>query len=181
MKRNLKIILLISSVLGLLVVIQPSARANPTSYGDNVLYVDNDWSASNCPSELAWNENAFARIKDAVDNADSVENNTIVVEPGAYEEDNIVLDVENLTVKSAEDYAVTTLESISENDIFVVTANNVEIEGFTFTGASGRLHEWGSAGIYLDNVENPVIRKNYFINNEAGICLNHSSNGVIKK
>lgn len=53
------------------------------AYVDNVLYVDNDWvSSGNVPAGLTLNDNAFENIQDAIDKADSTENNTIEVATG---------------------------------------------------------------------------------------------------
>lgn len=153
------------------------------AYVDNVLYVDNDWvSSENVPAGLTLNDNAFENIQDAIDKADSTENNTIEVATGTYSE-NLTVDVENLTIRSRAGAASTTISPTSDNLAgFNVTASGATIggdgSGFTI-GAGGR------GGIYADETGGNGITvqgnifKSHTSGGSRGMWFDNLSNGAL--
>jgi parallel beta-helix repeat protein len=79
----------------------------------------------------------------------------------------------SLTLKGASSSTVTVNALDSSNSVFTVTANSVNISGFTISGASGG----GQAGIFLGaGVANCNISNNILIGNFDGIWLGSGSN-----
>jgi uncharacterized repeat protein (TIGR01451 family) len=100
---------------------------------------------------------------------------TICVKDGAYNEN---VDVnKRLTIRSENGSASTIVNASNSNDhVFEVTANWVNISGFTVQNAT----ENNKAGIYLGNgVEHCNISDNKATNNYFGICLWSSDNNNV--
>jgi len=113
-------------------------------------------------------------IQQAVDNATA--GDTIIVRDGTYTE-NVDVGVAHLTIRSENGSVSTTVQAASSNDyVFEVTTDYVNISGFTVTGATGN---W-KAGIYLGNgVDYCNISSNNASNNDYGIYLHSSSNNTL--
>jgi uncharacterized repeat protein (TIGR01451 family) len=111
-------------------------------------------------------------IQQAVDNASA--NDIIIVRNGTYSE-NVLVNVDNLTIRSEYGSANCIVTANDTNDhVFNVTADWVNITGFTVQNATG-----GKAGIYLSGVEHCTISENNVTNNyDYGIWLNsaHQNN-----
>jgi len=119
-----------------------------------------DFNASNTP------------IQHAVDNATVGE--TSCVKDGTYKE-NIDIN-KRLTIQSESGSANCIVNSSNFNDhVFEVTADYVNISGFTVQNATGTY----KAGIYLDNVDHCTISENTALSNPCGIWLNSSSNNTL--
>ncbi|NAS88752.1 hypothetical protein C4E24_03300, partial [ANME-1 cluster archaeon AG-394-G21] len=104
-------------------------------------------------------------IQDAIENAAAGE--TICVKDGTYNEN---VDVnKSLTIRSENGAASTTVQASNSNDpVFEVTADYVNISGFTVTGATGT----STAGIYLgSSIDHCNISDNNAYNNSYGIFL----------
>jgi len=113
-------------------------------------------------------------IQDAVDNATG--GDTICVKDGNYHE-NVNVNTANLTIKSENGYANCVVNATDSNDhVFYVTANYVNITGFTVENATG-----GSrAGIYLGSgTAHCNISSNKATNNYYGVYLYYSSNNML--
>jgi hypothetical protein len=84
------------------------------------------------------NEN-YATVQGAID--DATDGDTIQLDPGTYEE-NIVVDVPNLTLQSAGDHTDTALQtSGGANEIVLVGVDGVTLSGLTFRSTgSGHSH-----------------------------------------
>ena len=110
-------------------------------------------------------------IQQAVNNATA--NDIIIVRDGTYNE-NVDVNVTHLTIISENGSASTVVQAASTNDhVFEVTANYVNVSGFTAKGATG----WPKAGIYLGtSVEHCNVSDNNVSNNNYGIYLDSSSN-----
>ena len=122
-----------------------------------------DFNASNTP------------IQHAIDNASA--GDTICVKDGTYNE-NVDVNVDNLTIRSENGSASTIVNASNPNDhVFNVIANYMNISGFTVQNATG----YAKAGIYLGNgvahcnISNNTASKNWF-----GIYLFSSSNNTLK-
>ena len=96
---------------------------------------------------------------------------TIYVHAGTYTE-NVDVD-KQLTIRSmSEDPADTIVHAVDSDDyVFHVTVDYVNISGFSVIGATNREY----AGIYLYDVDNCNISNNIATNNTDGIHLNNSS------
>ena len=119
-------------------------------------------------------EEDFAKIQEAVDDSDTEHGHTITVDPGTYNENVNV--TKSLTIRSTSGTPTDTIVQAANSDehVFNVSVDYVNISGFTVTEASA-----ASAGIYLSNVEHCKISNNQLINNGIGICLVYSSNNII--
>ena len=123
-----------------------------------------------------WHVNPGDSIQDAV-NA-TMDGDTIYVHAGAYVEN---VDVnKRLTLVGEGSDVVIVQAADAWAHVFNVTADYVNISGFTATGATG---EWWvyCAGIYLDGADHCNISNNNASNNgmDGGICLRYSSNNMI--
>ena len=105
-------------------------------------------------------------IQFAIDNVQS--GDTIHVENGTYTEN---VDVNKTVNLIGDGYQNTTVSAASSGDhVFDVSVNNVNISGFTVTGATNS----GKGGIYLNNANNSNIFNNNASNNNYGIYLSYS-------
>ena len=111
-------------------------------------------------------------IQAAVDNAS--ENDVICVKDGTYS-DNVDVNVDHLTIRSENGSGSTMVQAASSSDhVFDITADYVNISGFTVTGATS--NSKSKAGIFIHGTKgNPALNisiKNCIsIENDAGIYL----------
>jgi len=114
----------------------------------------------------------FTSIQDAVDAASP--GDTIIVYPGTYTE-NVDVNKDHLTIKSEGGAETTIVQAADSNDhVFEVTADYVNISGFTVKGAG-----YLKIGIYLYSVNHCDISDNNVSSNCFGIILDYSSNNTI--
>ncbi len=122
----------------------------------------------------------FTKIQDAVNAAN--DGDIIIVYPGTYIEN---IDIEKqLTIKSEGGAASTIVQSKYSNDhVFEVRANHVNISGFTITDSNGVWYYPGSgipaSGVGLYGADRCVISNNNISENDCGIHLQGSSNTVV--
>ena len=129
-----------------------------------------------CVNETGWwrDGGAFnasgAPIRDAVNNTSS--GDTIRVKDGSYNE-NVDVATDHLTIQSENGSVSTIVQAANSDDhIFKVTANYVNISGLSVTGATGT----GNAGIYLKGADHCNISDNTASGNWGGIYMEDSSN-----
>ena len=136
----------------------------PEVSSSKTIYVDDDFSDD--PSEHKWDT-----IQEGVDDASN--GDTVIVYAGEYVEN---VDVDKSITLRGEGADVVTVRAVDVYDhVFEVTADWVNISGFTVTGATDR---W-NAGIYLDHVSHCNISGNNASNNGYGIWLHESSNNTL--
>ena len=113
-------------------------------------------------------------IQHAIENANA--GNTICVKDGEYTE-NVDVNVDSLSIKSENGSASTTVTVASSDDhVFEVTEDYVNISGFMVTGGKTG---WDTSGIYLGSVKHCNISNTKASNNKYGICLYESSDNTL--
>ena len=120
----------------------------------------------------------FTKIQEAVDAASL--GDSIIVYPGTYTE-NVNMNKDHLTIQSENGAEATIVQAADSDDhVFEVAADYVNINGFTVEGAT----ESQKAGIYLNYADHCEISNNVILNSSYGIylinssCNNISSNAV---
>ncbi|RZN34561.1 MAG: hypothetical protein EFT35_09255 [Methanophagales archaeon ANME-1-THS] len=114
-------------------------------------------------------------IQQAVNNASAYD--TIIVRDGTYNE-NIKVTTPSITINSENGSENCIVRTANPDDhVFEVTADYVNISGFTIIGAS----EGWKAGIYLNTVEHCTIYNNTVTSHSGfGIRFDNSSHNIIK-
>ena len=115
----------------------------------------------------------YSTIQAAVDATSP--GDTIIVRDGTYTE-NVNVSKRNITIKSENGAEKTIVQAANPDDhVFEVTADYVNISGFTVKEATGDQR----AGIYLDDVSYCNISGNNVLNNLHGIVLSHAGHSNI--
>jgi parallel beta-helix repeat protein len=117
----------------------------------------------------------FSSIQAAIDDLDTKEGHTIIVNPGYYLENVNVHKA--LTIKSAreEPNDVIIIAAKRDDSVIKITANNVSIIGLRTEGTTAPF----TAGIHLRNVSHCYIANCFATMNRNGIALESSNNSRI--
>jgi beta propeller repeat protein/parallel beta-helix repeat protein len=120
----------------------------------------------------------FKSIQEAVNNSSS--GDTVIVMPGTYEE-NIIVNVTSLTIRSESKNPGVLVKSPDENkSAFLIIANNVTLSGFNITGAKGN-YTYYPAGICLKNARNCKIEGNILFEDYLGVCLVNADQNTVSE
>jgi len=131
-------------------------------------YVDDDYDSDDAGGHT-WGVDAFNNIQDGI-NAVAA-SGTVYVAAGTYNE-NVTID-KSLTLTGAGTSTVSVNSGNSSSYVFDVNASDVNISGFTISGAGS------SAGIYLDEVDGCDISDNYLTDNKYGIWLFYADDNTL--
>ena len=124
------------------------------------------------PSLTFWVPDNYTMIHAAVNAASP--GDTIIVRDGTYNE-NVKVS-KRLTIRSENGAANCIVSAAKSNDhVFYVTADYVNITGFTVQNATGDY----ACGIYLYHADHCAISDNNLMNNDFGIYLSSSSNNIV--
>ena len=136
-----------------------------------ILYVDDD--------NVDGASDTYSSIQEAVDRAAA--GSMIIVREGLYSE-TVNVD-KTLTICSECGPQKTVVQSDNPEDcVFYVTADSVNISGFTIVGAGDYLSSiFSNCGILLYNTNGNTISNNILIDNLLGICLYGSSNNTMQE
>jgi parallel beta-helix repeat protein len=139
-----------------------------------VLFVTLAFLSIGCASAATHYVNPGESIQAAIDNATI--GDTIIVRDGTYNEN---VDVnKRLTIRSENGSDFTIVQAANSNDhLFEVTVDYVNISGFTVDGAKGA--EWSKSGIYLE-ANYSIIANNNCSNTTGGIRLQRSNTNTIE-
>lgn len=148
------------------------SRTDCVSVGQQtaIIYVDDNMSGTA--------SDTFSSIQEAVDRA--AVGSTIIVREGWYNE-TVNID-KTLTILSECGPESTVVQSDNPEDcVFYITADSVNISGFSIVGAGDYSNELlSNYGILLYNVKENSIRNNILTDNLLGICLYGSSNNTVE-
>ncbi len=112
----------------------------------------------------------YETIQGAINDVD--DGDTIIVTNGIYTE-NVVVN-KSIILRSENGAETTTvIASDSTDPVFDITADNVTIDGFNITGASG------GHGIKLSTSDNNTLENNIINNNDNGISVYTSNNNTL--
>ncbi|NAS88888.1 hypothetical protein C4E24_04010 [ANME-1 cluster archaeon AG-394-G21] len=117
----------------------------------------------------------FVTIQAAIDDPETLNGHVISVDPGKYRA-NVIVN-KSLTINSTSGNPADTVVLAADPDanVFSVSADHVNICGFTVQGADELLR----TGIHLNSTNNCIIANNNVANNFYGIRLQNSSNNAI--
>jgi len=157
-------------ILALITISTTTAAATTCTCGDTCDICVNTTGWWNCGG--TFNANGTP-IQAAVDNANS--GDTICVAAGSYTE-NVKITTSHLTLEGAGADDVTVTAPPGADHVFNVTADYVNISGFTATGAPN----YPYAGIHLSSADNcNISENNCSYNNYYGILVKYSSNNAL--
>jgi len=164
---------------------------------DNYPYTtENGWLSQPPPGPVhnIDTDEYFDMIQEAIDDPDTLNGHTIEVSPGTYYE-YVVVD-KTITL-IGEDKNTTTIEGGGSGDVVLITADWVNITGFTVTNSGGNSNDAGfhmdsdyntlsgntisnnNYGIYLSNSNENIITSNNISDNRNGIILSFSNENII--
>ena len=138
----------------------------PEVSSSKMVYVDDDFIDN--PSEHKWDT-----IQEGVD--DAADGDTVIVYAGEYVENVNV--GKSITLQGAGADVVMVRAVDAYDHVFEVTADYVDIIGFTVTGTTTTYY---GAGIRLSNANHCSISDNNASNNYEGICMYYSNNNTLQ-
>ena len=155
-------------ILALITISTTTAAATTCTCGDTCDICVNTTGWWNCGGAFNASTTPIQAAVNAASGGD-----TICVAAGSYSE-NVGITTAHLTLEGAGADNVT-VTALTPGHVFEVTADYVNISGFTATGAAS----YSYAGIHLDSADNCNISDNNCSYNDIGILLEDSSSNVI--
>lgn len=157
-------------------------NANETySFDLDMVYIDDDYNASTS----GWGYSHFDNIQDGIDAID--ENGTVFVYEGVYNESLLVNKTINITGINKIN---TIIDGAGYTDVIYITADNINISGFTIKNGSPS-GNYSGTGIHLranyTNISNNIIDSNnihgifiasYINNTIFGNTISNNQNGI---
>ena len=116
----------------------------------------------------------YFTIQDAINAQETTNGHTIKVDKGTYYENILVNKSVSLVGENKHD---TIIDGNFTDNVVVITADNVNVTGFTIRNAGEALEP--DTGVRLENLRNCNITNNIIINNCYGILLKESGNNTI--
>ena len=118
----------------------------------------------------------YATIQDAIDAEETLDGHTLLVDAGTYVE-NVVVHKQLRLIGDGPDVTRITATALGKDAIHV-TANNVQVSGFTIANAT----QWYPAGcgVSIDQVNNVTLSNNYITNNTYAIAMDSATNCTIE-
>ena len=118
----------------------------------------------------------FSEIQEAIDDEETKDGHTIIVCPGTYVE-NVVVIKNGLTIRSRDGRDVTTVQCQTSGDwpfasVFTIIGNNTTIDGFTIKGSAYKY------GIAISQSEGNKIINNTITDNSYGVYLENCEAGT---
>jgi len=155
-------------ILALITISTTTAAATTCTCGDTCDICVNTTGWWNCGGAFNASTTPIQAAVNAASGGD-----TICVAAGSYSE-NVGITTAHLTLEGAGADNVT-VTALTPGHVFEVTADYVNISGFTATGAAS----YSYAGIHLDSADNCNISDNNCSYNDIGILLDDSSNNML--
>ena len=151
------------------------------SFALDIVYVDDDYNSST----LGWGYTHFDNIQDGIDVID--ENGTVFVYNGVYNETLLVNKTINIT---GVDKLTTIIDGYGYTDVIYITADNVNVSGFTIKNGSPS-GNYSGTGVHIrsnyTNISNNIIDSNnihgifiasYINNTIFGNTISANQNGI---
>lgn len=118
----------------------------------------------------------FAAIQEAIDDSDTLDSHTILVDAGIYYE---ILTVHKSLTFIGEDSTNTIVDGCGERSVFWIVTDNVTLDGFAVRNSGYKelsveqkaSHPYYSCGIYIEDAKGITIANNIVLNNGMGIFL----------
>jgi nitrous oxidase accessory protein NosD len=128
---------------------------------------------SNLEQSPIYNENSnkyFGTIKEAIDDNETLDGHTIIVDSGVYIENVILNKSLNLVGKNWKD---TRICYDGSKDLITITTDNVNLSGFSIIT---KINKSENSGIHLQNVSDCIIKNIIVKNSKLGILISNSTN-----